>query len=89
MTHQRWNGTTWTDEALSRRYVEEKLKLKMINRWSLKGKRRYGSAHMRGVSAEEAYGPKPCGYPNTAIMNACKQELERRGLPVPNVSLPE
>ncbi|SRR5712692_1437114 len=27
------------------------------------------------------------GYPNTLMMNLCKQELERRGLPIPTVSL--
>lgn len=26
------------------------------------------------------------GYPNTLIMNRCRQELERRGLPVPPVN---
>src|SRR5712692_2556975 len=26
------------------------------------------------------------GYPNTLMMNLCKQELERRGLPIPTVS---
>ena len=29
------------------------------------------------------------GYPNTAMMNRYKWELERRGLPIPQVSLPE
>ena len=26
------------------------------------------------------------GYPNTLIMNRCKRELERRGLPIPPVN---
>ena len=48
-----------------------------------------GSARSRGLRPEVAYGPKPCDFPNMAMMNVCKRELERRGLPVPQVSLPE
>ena len=29
------------------------------------------------------------GYPNTLVMNWCRQELERRGLPVPPVNPPD
>jgi hypothetical protein len=29
------------------------------------------------------------GYPNTAKMNQYRRELEHRGLPIPEVSLPE
>jgi hypothetical protein len=29
------------------------------------------------------------GYPNTLKMNLCQSELKRRGLPVPQVHLPE
>ena len=81
--------STWTDQQVRDRYAEEMLKLKKINHWTLEGKKKNGSARALGVSVEEAYGPRPCGYPNTAIMNVCKRELERRGLPVPQVSLPE
>lgn len=28
------------------------------------------------------------GYPNTVMMNLCQRELNRRGVPVPQVSLP-
>jgi hypothetical protein len=78
-----------TDEELATRYAEEVLKLKKINHWTLEGKKNGGSARARGISPEEAYGPRPCEYPDTAMMNVCKRELERRGLPVPEVSLPE
>ncbi len=29
------------------------------------------------------------GYPNTLVMNRCRKELERRGLPVPPVNAPD
>jgi hypothetical protein len=29
------------------------------------------------------------GYPNALVMNLCRRELERRGLPVPPVNAPE
>ena len=29
------------------------------------------------------------GYPNTLMMNRCRRELERRGLPIPPVNPPE
>lgn len=29
------------------------------------------------------------GYPNTLMLNLCRQELERRNLPIPPVNLPE
>ena len=81
---------TWTDQALADRYVEETLKLKKTTRWVWEGaKNGGGSARLRGIRPEEAYGSKPCVSPNTAMMNCCKRELERRGLPVPQVSLPE
>ncbi len=34
-------------------------------------------------------GVKPLRYPNTTLMNRCRSELVRRGLPVPRLSLPE
>lgn len=81
--------TAWTDQALTDRYVEEMVKLKKINRWSLEGKKRHPDPCPYPKSLEEAYGPRPCGYPDTAMMNACKRELVRRGLLVPRASLPE
>ena len=29
------------------------------------------------------------GYPNTSVMNRCKRQLERRGLPIPPVNAPD
>lgn len=29
------------------------------------------------------------GYPNTLVMNRCRRELERRGLPIPPVNPPD
>ena len=80
----------WSDQELVDRYVEETLKLKKITRWVLEGtKNGDGSARSRGMRPVEAYGPKPCESPDTAVMNVCKWELERRGLLVPLVSFPE
>jgi hypothetical protein len=33
--------------------------------------------------------PRPIGHPNLFMMNLCRRELERRGLPVPQVRVPE
>ena len=87
---KRSDGTVWTDQALIWRYIEETLKLKMVNRWVWEGmKNGGGSARSRGLRPVEAYGPQPCESPNTIVMNLCKRELVRRGLPVPVVSLSE
>jgi hypothetical protein len=32
------------------------------------------------------YSERFLGYPNTLIMNRCRQELERRSLPIPSVN---
>lgn len=81
---------TWSDQALADHYVEEMLKLKKMNRWVWEGaKNGGGSARSRGIRPQEAYGPRPCESPNTIVMNVCRWELERRGLSVPQVSLPE
>jgi len=90
MTKQLFDVTAWTDRMLADRYVEEMLKLKKTTRWVWEGmKSGGGSARSRGLRPIEAYGPRPCASPNTAMMNVCRRELERRGLPVPQVSLPE
>jgi hypothetical protein len=60
-----------TDKQVSKRYTTETRKLKTLNRWRLTG----------------SQGKRPCGYPDIAMMNACKQELVRRGLSVPQVDL--
>ena len=56
-----------SDQEVTRRYGQELLKLKTLNR--------YGRHSERFL-----------GYPNTLVMNRCRQELERRGLPVPPVN---
>jgi hypothetical protein len=89
MAKRLFDLTAWTEQQLSERYVLERVRLRKICLWGLEGKRRYGSARSRGLRVEDAYGPRLCAYPNTAMMNVCKRELERRGLPVPQVSLPE
>ena len=32
--------------------------------------------------------PRPCASPNTLVLNLCQRELDRRGVPVPQVTLP-
>ena len=60
-----------TDQQVSDRYVKEAWRLKTLNCWRLEG----------------SHGSRPCGHPDTAMMNACKQELSRRGLVIPQVDL--
>lgn len=55
------------DQQVTDRYVQELLKLKILNQYGRH------SEHFQG-------------YPNTLIMNRCRRELERRGLPIPPVN---
>ena len=62
-----------SDQEVANRYTKEKLTLKMLL-----------AARMRG----ERRRPAGVGYPNTLMMNLCKRELDRRGLPILLVILP-
>ncbi len=58
------------DQEVIDRYTQEMTKLKTLNQWRSKGKP----------------GKRPCNYANIGIMNLCKWELDRRGLPIPQVN---
>lgn len=47
---------------------------------------------LRKLKALNQYGRHSAhfqGYPNTLVMNRCKRELMRRGLPVPPINQPD
>ncbi len=58
-----------SDEAMADRYTQEMRNLKMICLWQGQGRP----------------GKRPCSYPGTWIINACRYELKRRGLSIPQV----
>ena len=50
--------------------------------------RRYGQEllKLKTLNRYGRHSERFLGYPNTLVMNRCRQELERRGLPVPPVN---
>lgn len=59
-----------SNEVISARYVQEMQRLKRILQLKQQGQKRPLDQH----------------YPNTFVMNLCRRELARRGLPIPRVS---
>ena len=64
---------TMSDQEVIDRYTKETVRLKTINQFTQQGKKR----------------PSDVPHPNTIMINLSRQELERRGLPIPLVNLPE
>lgn len=56
-----------SDREVTRRSVQELLKLKVLSQFG-------------------RHSERFLGYPNTLVMNLCRRELERRGLPIPPVN---
>ena len=81
--------TPMNDQPRMKSQPQQRFAVQEVTEQQLSERSTHELRKLRALTQYGRHSPHFRGYPNTLVMQSCKRELMRRGLPVPPINQPD